>query len=67
VASGTPSIHSAGDNGTGTIIASSVEGADVDIAAEFTKLIQTQRAYEANTKVITTTDTLLQMTDNLIR
>ncbi len=67
VASGTPSIHSAGDNGTGSIISSSVEGANVDIAAEFTKLIQTQRAYEANTKVITTTDTLLQMTDNLIR
>jgi flagellar hook protein FlgE len=67
VASGTPSIHSAGDNGTGTLIASSVEGANVDIAAEFTKLIQTQRAYEANTKVITTTDNLLQETDNLIR
>jgi flagellar hook protein FlgE len=67
VASGTPSIHSAGDNGTGTIIASSVEGADVDIAAEFTKLIQTQRAYEANTKVITAVNDLLQQTNNLIR
>lgn len=67
VASGTPSIHAAGENGTGTVVASSVEGANVDIAAEFTKLIQTQRAYEANTKVITTTDNLLQMTDNLIR
>jgi flagellar hook protein FlgE len=67
VASGTPSVHSAGENGTGTVVASSVEGANVDIAAEFTKLIQTQRAYEANTKVITTTDNLLQMTDNLIR
>jgi flagellar hook protein FlgE len=67
VASGTPSINSPGDNGTGTIVASSVEGSNVDIAAEFTKLIQTQRAYEANTKVVTTTDTLLQLTDNLIR
>jgi flagellar hook protein FlgE len=67
VASGTPSIHSAGDNGTGSIIASSVEGADVDIAAEFTKLIQTQRAYEANTKVITAVNDLLQQTNNLIR
>jgi len=67
VASGTPSIHSAGDNGTGSIVASSVEGADVDIAAEFTKLIQTQRAYEANTKVITAVNDLLQQTNNLIR
>jgi len=48
-------------------VTQSVESSNVDIAAEFTKLIQTQRAYEANTKVITTTDTLLQMTDNLIR
>ena len=39
----------------------------VDIAAEFTSLIQTQRAYEANTKVVTTVDTLLQETNNLIR
>src|SRR5260221_6655215 len=67
VAGGTPSIHSAGDNGTGTIIASSVQGAHVDIAAEFTKLIQTQRAYEANTKVITAVNDLLQQTNNLIR
>jgi flagellar hook protein FlgE len=67
VASGTPSVHAAGDNGTGTLVASSVEGANVDIAAEFTKLIQTQRAYEANTKVITAVNDLLQQTNNLIR
>jgi flagellar hook protein FlgE len=67
VASGTPGVHAAGDSGTGSINASSVEGADVDIAAEFTKLIQTQRAYEANSKVITTTNDLLQVTDNMIR
>jgi flagellar hook protein FlgE len=67
VASGNPSINSPGDNGTGHIVSSSVEGSNVDIAAEFTKLIQTQRAYEANTKVVTTTDTLLEETDNLIR
>lgn len=67
VASGTPGIQSPGDNGTGTIVPSSIEGSNVDIASEFTKLIQTQRAYEANTKVVTTTDTLLQETNNLIR
>ncbi|HZS81978.1 MAG TPA: flagellar hook-basal body complex protein [Stellaceae bacterium] len=67
VASGTPSVQSPGDNGTGTIVPSSVEGSNVDIAAEFTKLIQTQRAYEANTKVVTTTNQLLQETNNLIQ
>ncbi len=67
VSSGTPSVQSPGDNGTGTINPSSVEGSNVDIASEFTRLIQTQRAYEANTKVVTTTDTLLQETNNLIR
>lgn len=67
VESGTPSVNSPGDNGTGTIISSAVEGSNVDVASEFTNLIQTQRAYEANTKVVTTVDQLLQETDNLIQ
>lgn len=67
VESGTPSVNSPGDNGTGTIISSAVEGSNVDVASEFTSLIQTQRAYEANTKVVTTVDQLLQETDNLVQ
>ncbi len=67
VESGTPSVNSPGDNGTGTIVASSVEGSNVDIASEFTNLIQTQRAYEANTKVVTTVNQLLQETDQLVQ
>jgi flagellar hook protein FlgE len=39
----------------------------VDIATEFTNLIVYQRGYEANSKVITTADTLSQDTINLIR
>jgi flagellar hook protein FlgE len=66
VASGTPSVNSPGDNGTGAVVSSAVEGSNVDIAAEFTSLIQTQRAYEANTKVVTTVNELLQETDQLI-
>ena len=62
--SGTPSVNSPGDNGTGTIVSSSVEGSNVDIASEFTSLIQTQRAYEANTKVVTTVNEPLQETDH---
>src|SRR6185436_8396307 len=38
----------------GTIVGSSLEGSNTDIADEFTKLIVTQQAYSANTKVITT-------------
>jgi flagellar hook protein FlgE len=67
VASGTPSVNSPGDNGTGTIVSNSVEGSNVDIAQEFTNLIQTQRAYEANTKVVTAVNQLLQETDQLVQ
>ncbi|MDB5409895.1 MAG: flagellar hook-basal body complex protein [Rhodospirillales bacterium] len=66
VASGTPQITAAGGNGTGNLVASSTEGSNVDIAAEFTKLIQTQRAYEANSKVITTTNQMLQITNQMV-
>jgi flagellar hook protein FlgE len=45
---------------TGTIAGSSVEGSNSDIADEFTKLIITQQAYSANTKVITTAQTMVQ-------
>ena len=39
----------------GKIVGSSLEGSNVDIADEFTKLIVTQQAYSANTRVVTTT------------
>lgn len=46
--------------GSGTISGSSLEGSNTDIADEFTKLIVTQQAYAANTKVITTANTMVQ-------
>ena len=46
---------------------SSVEGSNVDIAEEFSKLIVAQRAYSANARIITTTDELLQETINIRR
>ena len=46
--------------GAGTISGSSLEGSNTDIADEFTKLIVTQQAYAANTKVITTANTMVQ-------
>jgi flagellar hook protein FlgE len=65
--SGTPNFTFPGSSGAGTLVASAVEGSNVDIAAEFTKMIQTQRAYGANTRVITVTSQLLEETNNIIR
>jgi flagellar hook protein FlgE len=52
---------------TGTIGGSAVEGSNTDIADEFTKLIVTQQAYSANTKVITTAQTMVQDLLNVLR
>lgn len=62
-----PAIGLPGSGGRGEILGGSVEGSTVDIAKEFTNLIVYQRAYEANSKVITTTDQLSQTTIGLIR
>ncbi len=51
----------------GTIVGSSLEGSNTDIADEFTKLIVTQQAYSANTKVITTTNQMVQDLLNMLR
>jgi flagellar hook protein FlgE len=63
----TPSVGLPGTGGRGAIAGSSIEASTVDIATEFTNLIVYQRGYEANSKVITTADTLSQDTINLIR
>jgi flagellar hook protein FlgE len=52
---------------SGTISGSSLEGSNTDIADEFTKLIVTQQAYSANTKVITTANTMVQDLLNVLR
>jgi flagellar hook protein FlgE len=61
-ASGNPSIQATGSNEAGSLVTGSVESSNVDIAAEFSKLIIAQQAYGANTKVVTTGSTLLQET-----
>lgn len=65
--SGRARFTDTGLNGAGTIAVSSLEGSNVDIAQEFTKLIVAQRSYTANTRVITTTDEMLTETINLKR
>ncbi|VIO76864.1 Flagellar hook protein FlgE [Bradyrhizobium ivorense] len=52
---------------SGTIVGSSLESSNTDIADEFTKLIVTQQAYSANTKVITTTNSMVQDLLNVVR
>lgn len=62
--SGTPLLQEAGVSQAGSLESTSIEQSNVDLADEFTKLIVTQRAYSANTKVINTVD---QMTEDLLR
>lgn len=65
-ASGNASVGVAGSGGRGTIEGSSLEGSNVNISAEFSALIIAQRAFEANSKAVTTFDTVTQETINMI-
>lgn len=65
--SGSFYLWNAGDGPTGTVEGYAREGSAVDVAQELTNLIQTQRAYSSNAKVITTVDEMLQETTNIKR
>jgi flagellar hook protein FlgE len=65
LASGAGNIGAANQGGRGTVLGANLELSNVDVADEFTKLIVAQRGYEANGKVVTTSDQLLQDTLNL--
>jgi flagellar hook protein FlgE len=52
---------------SGRVIGSSLEGSNADIGDEFTKLIVTQQAYSANTRVITTSNQMIQDLLNTLR
>jgi flagellar hook protein FlgE len=54
-------------DGAGKLVVGSVEKSNVDIATEFTKLITAQRAYTANTRVVSASDEMLQDTLNMKR
>lgn len=60
-------LWNAGDGPTGSMVGYSREESAVDVAAELTQLITTQRAYSSNAKVIQTVDEMLQETTNLKR
>ncbi|HPC46473.1 MAG TPA: flagellar hook protein FlgE [Deltaproteobacteria bacterium] len=56
-----------GENGLGRISPNSLEQSNVDIASEFVKMITTQRGFQANSRIITTVDDMLQELINLKR
>ena len=65
--SGTFFLWDAGEGPTGDIVAYAREESAVDVASELTAMIQTQRAYSSNAKVIQTVDEMLQETTNIKR
>ena len=65
-ASGAPQTGTPGVNGLGTLLQGNLEGSNVNIVQEMVNMIETQRAYEMNSKSIQTTDQMLQyLTTNL--
>jgi flagellar hook protein FlgE len=65
--SGEARVVEAGEDGAGLLTTSAIERSNVDIATEFSKLILAQRAYSANTRIVSTVDELLQETLNMRR
>lgn len=59
-ASGTPSANTPGTNGLGVLNQNFVETSNVNVVEELVNMIQAQRAYEINSKAITTSDQMLQ-------
>jgi flagellar hook protein FlgE len=56
-----------GTNGTGTIQQGALEASNVDLTAEMTNMISAERAFQANARVVTTTDEIMQEVDSLKR
>lgn len=63
--SGTPSTNVPGTNGSGLLSQNYVETSNVNVVEEMVNMIQTQRAYEINSKAITTSDQMLQKLSQL--
>jgi len=59
-ASGSPQVDNPGANGLGTLVQGSLETSNVNVVEELVNMIETQRAYEMNSKAIKTADDMLQ-------
>ncbi|MTD37461.1 flagellar basal-body rod protein FlgG [Erwinia sp. CPCC 100877] len=64
-ASGAPNENTPGLNGAGSLIQGYVETSNVNVAEELVNMIQTQRAYEINSKAVSTSDQMLQRLSQL--
>ncbi len=62
--SGSPQVGTPGLNGLGTLIQGSLESSNVNTVEELVNMIETQRAYEMNSKAISTADQMLQYVSN---
>ena len=58
--SGQPALGTSGTGGRGTFLGGALEGSNVDLATELTDMIEAQEAYQADTKVVSTTSAALQ-------
>ncbi|NLJ79146.1 MAG: flagellar hook protein FlgE [Tissierellia bacterium] len=65
--SGEPQLGKAGSSGYGPIASGSLEMSNVDLSMEFTEMITTQRGFQANSRIITTSDEMLQELVNIKR
>lgn len=66
-ASGAPVVGSPGENSTGTLVQDTLEMSNVQVVDEMVNMIVAQRAYELNSKAITTCDTMLEQAAQLKR
>jgi flagellar basal-body rod protein FlgG len=64
VASGTPQIGTPGLQGLGSLMQGMLEGSNVNVVEELVSMIEAQRAYEMNSKAISTADQMLQYVNN---
>ncbi len=60
VSSGSPILNIAGQGGAGNVLSGALEMSNVDLSQEFTDMITTQRGFQANSRTITVSDTLLE-------
>lgn len=67
LASGEAQIKIAGKDGAGEVVSGALEMSNVDLAQEFSDMIITQRGYQANSRIITVSDTMLEELVNLKR
>jgi flagellar hook protein FlgE len=65
--SGEAQLGEAGVGGAGSVAPGALEDSTVELSTEFTNMIETQRAYSASTRVVTTSDEMLQEIVNATR